>query len=139
MQDAASVLTEQFSEFLVHLPVGLDLDSLAPETKAIQRRRELVDGASLLRLALARGPGGFSLRQTLGWASLLDVAELSNPAVQYRLKQGWTFSRHWSSGCWRPRRQVPIYAGPAARFASRTAPVSAHPAAKVLLAVRIHG
>ena len=73
------------------LPGGLDLDSLALETKAIQRRRELVDGASLLRLALARGPGGFSLRQTAGWASLLDIAELRNPGVHYRLKQATDF------------------------------------------------
>ena len=91
MQDAASVPTDQFIELLARLPVDLDLDSLALETKAIQRRRELVDGASLLRLALARGPGGFSLRQTAGWASLLDIAELSNPAVHYRLKQATDF------------------------------------------------
>jgi hypothetical protein len=45
-------------------------------------------GANLLRLALARGPpGGFSLRQTSGWVSLLEIAELSNPGVHYRLKQ----------------------------------------------------
>ena len=91
MQDAASVPTDPFIELLARLPVGLDLDSLALKTKAIQRRRELVDGASLLRLALARGPGGFSLRQTAGWASLLKIAELSNPAVHYRLKQSTDF------------------------------------------------
>ena len=39
----------------------------------------------------SRGPGGFSLRQTAGWASLLDIAELSNPAVHYRLKQAANF------------------------------------------------
>lgn len=91
MQEAASVPTDRFIELLARLPADLDLDSLALETKAIQRRRELVDGASLLRLALARGPGGFSLRQTAGWASLLGIAELSNPAVHYRLKQAADF------------------------------------------------
>jgi hypothetical protein len=79
MQDAAAVSRDQFSELLARLPAGLDLDSLALETKAIQRRRELVDGSSLLRLAQVRGPGGFSLRQTAGWASLLDIAE---PAIR---------------------------------------------------------
>ena len=69
MQDTASVLTDQFAELLKRLPAGLDLDRLALETKAIQRKREVVDGASLLRLALARGPGGLSLRQTAAWAS----------------------------------------------------------------------
>src|SRR5271168_857329 len=79
MQDAASVLTDGFGDLLGRLPAGLDLDRLALESKAIQRRREVVDGAGLLRIALARGPGGLSLRQTAAWASMLGIAELSNP------------------------------------------------------------
>jgi hypothetical protein len=91
MQDAASVLTDQFAELLERLPAGLDLDRLALETKAIQRKRELVDGVTLLRIALARGPGGLSLRQTAAWASMLGIAELSNPGVKYRLNQATDF------------------------------------------------
>ena len=91
MQTTASVLTDQFPDLLKRLPAGLDLDHLALETKAIQRKRKLGDGASLLRIALARGPGGLSLRQTAGWASLLEVADLSNPGVHYRLKQAMGF------------------------------------------------
>ena len=78
MQDAASVFGDRFTELLERLPTGLDLDDLALETKAIQRRREVVDGAALLRIALARGPGGLSLRQTAAWASMLGITELSN-------------------------------------------------------------
>jgi|GEM_PF-3230937 hypothetical protein len=49
MQDAAaSVLADQFAEVLERLPAGLDLDRLTLETQAIQRKRELVDGAALL-------------------------------------------------------------------------------------------
>ena len=91
MQSAASALTDQFSTLLARLPAGLDLDDLALETKAIQRKRELVGGASLLRIALARGPGGLSLRQTAAWASMLGIAELSNPGVKYRLNQATEF------------------------------------------------
>jgi hypothetical protein len=91
MQDAASVLTDQFAELLERLPAGLDLDRLALETKAIQRKREVVDGATLLRIALARGPGGLSLRQTAAWASMLGIADLSNPGVKYRLNQATDF------------------------------------------------
>ena len=91
MQSVASVLTDQFSDLLKRLPTGLDLDRLALETKAIQRKRELVDGASLLRIALARGPGGLSLRQTAAWASMLGIAALSNPGVKYRLNQATEF------------------------------------------------
>src|ERR1700677_1234094 len=91
MQNVASVLTDQFSDLLERLPAGLDLDRLALETKAIQRRREIVDGESLLRIALARGPGGLSLRQTAAWASMMGIADLSNPGVKYRLDQATEF------------------------------------------------
>src|SRR5450755_4535431 len=91
MQTTASVPADQFSDLLNRLPAGLDLDRLALETKAIQRKRKIGDGATLLRLALARGPGGFSLRQTSAWVSLLEIAELSNPGVHYRLKQAVAF------------------------------------------------
>jgi hypothetical protein len=91
MQDAASDLTDQFGEVLARLPAGLDLDGLALETKAIQRKREVVNGTALLRIALARGPGGLSLRQTAAWASMQGIAELSNPGVKYRLDQATDF------------------------------------------------
>ena len=91
MQTTASVPSDQFPELLRRFPAGVDLDRLAHETKAIQRKRKVGDGASLLRLALARGPGGFSLRQTAGWVSLLGTAELSNPGVHDRLKQAVAF------------------------------------------------
>lgn len=91
MQDTASVLTDRFAEVLERLPTGLDLDDLALATKAIQRKREVVDGAALLRIALARGPGGLSLRQTAAWASMQGIAELSNPGVKYRLDQATEF------------------------------------------------
>jgi len=91
MQDAASVLTDEFGGLLARLPASLDLDQLALETKAIQRKREVVDGVALLRIALARGPGGLSLRQTAAWASMLGIAALSNPGVKYRLDQATDF------------------------------------------------
>src|SRR5471030_1497770 len=128
MQNTASVPTDQFPELLTRLPAGLDLDTLARETKAIQRDRKIGGGANLLRLALARGPGGFSLRQSSGWVSLLEIAELSNPGVHYRLKQAVAFLAALvmqllaskARGC----------AGRAARCAWRMAPASANPAAK---------
>src|SRR3954451_16501643 len=77
MQDAASAVTDRFAEVLARLPAGLDLDDLAMESKAIQRRREVVNGAALLRIALAREPGGLSLRQTAAWAELAKVPPAS--------------------------------------------------------------
>ena len=61
------------------------------ETQAIQRKRELVDGAALLRIALARGLGGLSLCQTVAWASMPGFTDLSNPGVKHRLNQATNF------------------------------------------------
>ena len=45
----------------------------------------------MLRLALARGPGGLSLRQTAGWATMIGLAGLSNPGLKYRLDKAVDF------------------------------------------------
>ena len=65
MQNTASFPADRFDELLRRLPADLDLDALAQQTKAIERKREIDTGANLLRLALARGPGGLSLSQTI--------------------------------------------------------------------------
>lgn len=91
MQSSASLSTDHFNDLLVRLPAGLDLDELAARTKAIVRRRKIANGATLLRLALARGPGGLSLSQTAAWASMLEIAEVSDPAVKFRLDNAVEF------------------------------------------------
>lgn len=91
MQNTASLSADHFDEVLRRLPTDLDLDALARETKAITRRREIDSGVSLLRLALARGPGGLSLSQTAAWASLLGLAEMSLEAIKYRLDNAVAF------------------------------------------------
>lgn len=91
MQTLASFPADQYGDLLCRPPPSLDLDELAKRTKAIERKRELADGASLLRLALARGPGGLSLSQTAAWAELIGLAGLSDPAVKYRLDKAAAF------------------------------------------------
>jgi hypothetical protein len=91
MRHAALILTDEFSTLLARLPPGLDLDRLARETKAIRRDRNVKRGADLLRLTLARGPGGLSLRQAASWSSRIGMAELSNPGLKYRLDQAAGF------------------------------------------------
>ena len=80
-----------FDALLRRLPSDLDLDALARETRAIQRGRKLQSGADLLRLALARGPGGLSLSATAAWSSLLGLVSMSDPAVKYRLDKATAF------------------------------------------------
>ena len=91
MQILTSPHDDHFTELLRRLPAGLDLDSLAAEHGAIKRRRAVTGGAALLRLALARGPGGLSLRQTAGWATMIGLAGLSNPGLKYRLDKAVDF------------------------------------------------
>ena len=66
---------------------GADLDEIARRTKALTRRRGVKDARTLLRLALARGPGQLSLRQTAAWAHLTGLAEITDPSLNDRLHQ----------------------------------------------------
>ncbi len=91
MQSTASPHTDEFPALLARLPADLDLDQLAIEHKALQRGRKIRSGTVLLRLALARGPGGLSLRDAAGWAGMLGLGTLTNPAVKYRLDKAVNF------------------------------------------------
>src|SRR4051794_7027063 len=86
-----SMTSEPWQEVLDRLPPDLDLDTLAVSSGALKRRREVGDGTTLLRLAMARGPGGLSLNQTATWAAMQGLARLSDPAVKYRLDQAVPF------------------------------------------------
>ena len=91
MQNTASLPADRFDDLLRRLPAALDLDALARETKAIERKREIDSGIQLMRLALARDPGGLSLSQTAAWATMLGLAGISDPAVKYRLDKAVEF------------------------------------------------
>jgi hypothetical protein len=78
-------------EVLARLPDNLDLDESAREHGALTRRRLVRDGATLLRLALAYGPGAMSLRSAATWAAACDIAQISDVGLLKRLKKadGW--------------------------------------------------
>lgn len=76
---------------MARLTNGLDLEALALETRGLVRRRRVPDAKALLRLALARGPGGMSLRQTAAWAQLAGVADLTDASLNDRLHQSCDF------------------------------------------------
>lgn len=67
------------------------LEASAKANGALVRRREIKSAADLLRLALAYGPCGKSLRETAAWAQSIDMGELSDVAVLKRLRgsAGW--------------------------------------------------
>lgn len=82
-----------WSEVLARLPAGLDLDALARGTRAIQRRRAAGtgDGATLLRLSLAHGPGGKSLPETAAWARQNHLAGITGQSLNERLHRAAGF------------------------------------------------
>ena len=67
---------------------GIDLEASVRSSGALLRRRQIRSGSDLLRLALAYGPGGQSLRQAAAWAELQQVASLSDVGLMYRLRDG---------------------------------------------------
>ena len=91
MQSTCWPLADLFSDVIARLPSCLDLTALAKQHGALRRPRAVSDGATLLRLALARGPGGLSLRDTAGWATLMGIVPISNPGVKYRLDRSVAF------------------------------------------------
>jgi hypothetical protein len=70
---------------------AIDLEGSARRCGALLRARKIRSASDLLRLALAYGPGGQSLRQTVAWAELQQVASLSDVSLMERLQKasGW--------------------------------------------------
>jgi hypothetical protein len=93
MHITASPAWDAWSELWTRFPPDVDLNALARSTRAIQRCRGdgVVDGETLLRLCLARGPGGKSLQETAVWAHLNGVAELVGQSLNERLHRSVGF------------------------------------------------
>ena len=93
MQTHASRYGDDWPAIAARLPADLDLDALARETGAIQRRRGdgIADGETLLRVSLARGPGGKSLQETASWADQIGLAELTAQSLNERLHRSVAF------------------------------------------------
>src|ERR1019366_871832 len=132
MRNTASLPADRFDERPRRLPADLDLDILARRTKAIERKREINNGSDLLRLALARGPGGWSLSETAAWATMPGFAEMSDPAVKYRLDKAVEFLDAVMGRQLGKKPLVPPCSGPGASRApaTATAVASASPAPK---------
>lgn len=77
---------DHWPTLLRSLPLELDLETTAHASGALVRRRGISDASSLLRLALAYGPGGLSLRGAATWAELAGMASISDVAILKRLR-----------------------------------------------------
>ena len=82
-----SLVTEGFEGVISRLGGRAHIEKSARETRAFLRARGIEDALVLLRLILAYCLGGKGLRLTAAWAASLGVADISNVALLYRLRQ----------------------------------------------------
>src|ERR687894_2870624 len=88
MQPASSASLEaQWPDLVAAVSAAIDLEATARTSAALVRRREIRSAEALLRLALAYGPGGLSLRTAAAWAGVSGFADLSDTAVMKRLRK----------------------------------------------------
>lgn len=78
-------ILDHWAEVQAHLPAGFDLERTARERGAFTRARQVKDAVTLLRLALAYGGCGMSLRETCAWAEVAGLASLTDPSLIERL------------------------------------------------------
>jgi hypothetical protein len=82
-----SLLSKDWSAVVTRLGGAASLDRTARATKAFLRPREIRCAVDLLRLVLSYCLGERGLRATAAWAAAMALADISNPAVLYRLRQ----------------------------------------------------
>jgi hypothetical protein len=83
-----SHIEDRWSDILSAVAAVIDLDETARVRGAFRQARGVRDAASLLRLSLAYGGCGLSLRQCCAWAETAGVARLADTALLKRLSNG---------------------------------------------------
>jgi Transposase DDE domain len=78
-------ILDHWPEVSAYLPAGFDVEATARSRGAFPRAREIKDAETLLRLALAYGGLGMSLRETCAWAEAGEIASLRDPSLLNRL------------------------------------------------------
>jgi hypothetical protein len=78
-------ILDHWPEVSARLPAGFDVEATARLRGAFTRARGVKDAKTLLRLALAYGGLGMSLRETCAWAEAGEFASLRDPSLLNRL------------------------------------------------------
>ena len=81
-----SLLSKDWSGVLRRLGGAASLEMTARASKAFMRPREIRCAVDLLRLILAYCLGEQGLRAVAAWAAAVGLADVSNPAILYRLR-----------------------------------------------------
>jgi hypothetical protein len=94
MQASASLLSGDWASIVAVIGEVVDLEATARQFKALQRRRKIRSAAGLLRLAMIWGPGRQSLREAAALAGDCGIADLSDKAVEGRLRKMGDWLEH---------------------------------------------
>src|ERR1700736_5328274 len=78
-------ILDHWPEVSARFPTGFDMEATARSRGAFTRAREIKSAETLLRLALAYGGLGMSLRETCAWAEAGGIVSLSDPSLLDRL------------------------------------------------------
>ncbi|NOZ87279.1 MAG: transposase [Deltaproteobacteria bacterium] len=87
IMDSRIIIEYEWPYLLTFLPPEEELERTAKESGALVRRRGVSSAKTLLRLAMAYGFCGLTLRQTAAWAKVANVADISDVALLKRLKK----------------------------------------------------
>jgi hypothetical protein len=82
-----SLVNEDWATVVARLGGAETLNATARQTRAFVRPREISNAVDLLRLILAYCLGERGLRLTAAWATSVGLADVSNVALLYRLRQ----------------------------------------------------
>jgi hypothetical protein len=78
-------ILDHWPEVSARFPADFDIEATARARGAFTRARQIKNAETLLRLALAYGGLGMSLRETCAWAEAGEIASLSGPSLLERL------------------------------------------------------
>jgi hypothetical protein len=78
-------ILDDWTEVSARFPPDFDLEATARLRGAFTRKREIKSAKTLLRLALAYGGCGMSLRETCAWAEAGGIASLADTSLLERL------------------------------------------------------
>jgi hypothetical protein len=87
MAHPSSLLSGSWTALVSTVARVTDLEATARQFKALQRKRKIRTAEALLRLALMWGPGRQSFREAAALAGDAGIAELSDKAVEGRLRK----------------------------------------------------
>jgi hypothetical protein len=117
MPEASRDSIDHFPAFLARLPRGLDIETLARETKAFLRPRGIRSGTDLLRLSVAWGCSGYSLQCVAAWAGERGIAKLTEEALIQRLHNAGPFLEVLTNRLLRRPEPIPSWHGRVFRVA----------------------